>query len=99
MSFTLCEECASKYDTHLFQGNRKNTTIKFPCDGCRAGWGTAAWFHNGACILQMEMFIMTMKDTIHKLERDNELLRKHIKYMPGGEGALEALESFKKNKE
>lgn len=38
------------------------------------------------------------EDTIEKLQKKCELLKNHIKYMPGGEGALEALDHFTETK-
>lgn len=48
-------------------------------------------------LLQMEADAHYQEQEINELKTKIKILENHIRYQPGGEGALEALESFRES--
>lgn len=53
--------------------------------------------YNVPHLLQMEADAHYQEQEINELKAKIKILENHIRYQPGGEGALEALESFRES--
>ena len=101
----ICHKCYEH--TKALSGHTVDTHgFYVPCTFCgKRTENTTSRQYRGDEILWLEQRLKADAWALDKLERKHrtalkriELLENHIKYMPGGEGALEALEHFTETK-
>lgn len=89
----FCEDCYNTYKPHLKCLYKIEAT--WSCSSCREVKEVARCKIAGDLVERLFDLVHEQKKTIETLKKAANLLETHIRFAPGGEGALEALKSFK----
>lgn len=96
VEIAVCRDCVPvSKNIHFYTYGNSRSYVCGLCGKKRTTMGFARY--NVPHLLQMEADAHYQEQEINELKAKIKILENHIRYQPGGEGALEALESFRES--